>query len=76
MARRSWIPAEVRALGVITDVATASSVLGIGRSTGYELIRRGEFPVPVLRTGRHIVVPVAPLLSLLGIPADPQDQET
>ena len=28
------------------DVEPACRFLGIGRSLGYELIRRGEFPVP------------------------------
>jgi hypothetical protein len=41
-------------------------LLGLGRSLGYELIRRGEFPVPVLRLGRKLRVPTAPLLDLLA----------
>lgn len=67
MARRSWTADEVRRLGVHTDVPTAASVLGIGRSAGYDLVRRNEFPVPVLRLGHRIVVPVHPILELLGI---------
>jgi excisionase family DNA binding protein len=41
--------------------------LGIGRTLAYELIRRGEFPVPVIRLGRRIVVPRAALDALLGL---------
>lgn len=65
MTRRAWSEEDVRALGVQTDVPTAASILGIGRNTAYELIRRGEFPAPVIKLGRHLIVPVAPLLQLL-----------
>lgn len=43
----------------------AFAELGIDRSTGYRSIREGTFPVPVLRIGRLIRVPVAPLRRLL-----------
>lgn len=49
MLKRAWTVAEVRQLGVATDVETAGSVLGIGRTTAYALARSGDFPVPVLR---------------------------
>ncbi len=61
-----WTEERVRALGLHTDVATAASILGIGRSTAYELIRRGEFPVPVRRVGTRLRVPVAPLVALFA----------
>ena len=48
-SRGRWSAGEIRALGTTTDVATAASVLGIGRSLAYELLRRDEFPVPVIR---------------------------
>jgi hypothetical protein len=35
--------AELLALPVTVDVGTAARALGLGRSTGYELARRGEF---------------------------------
>ena len=51
-----WTPGAVRQLGMTTDVATASAILGIGRSRAYELAERGESPVNVLRVGwRHLV---------------------
>jgi predicted site-specific integrase-resolvase len=62
-----WSVEQVRALGVRTDLVTAARVLGIGRTTAHDLARRGEFPVPVLRCGSRYVVPVAPLLDVLGI---------
>jgi hypothetical protein len=57
-----WTEERVRALGLHTDVTTAASILGIGRSTAYDLIRRDKFPVKVLRVGSRIRVPVARLL--------------
>jgi hypothetical protein len=60
-ASAPWTEDRVRALGLHTDVATAASILGIGRSTAYDLIRRDNFPVPVVRVGSRIRVPVAPL---------------
>jgi hypothetical protein len=67
-----WTPAEVIALGVRTDVPTAGEILaGLCRDEAYRSVKRGDFPVPVLKVGRHLVVPVAPILELLGIkPAD------
>lgn len=67
MTARTWSVEEVRSLGVRTDLVTAASVLGIGRTTAHELARADDFPVPVLRLGRRYVVPVAPLLRLLGV---------
>ena len=46
---------------------TAGRLLGMGRSLCYELVARGEFPVPVYRVGRLIRVPTAPLLAFLGL---------
>ena len=62
-----WSPDNVIALGVRTNLDTANAILGLGRSTGYELARRGQYPVPVLRVGRRFIVPVAGLLDALGI---------
>jgi hypothetical protein len=42
-------------------------VLRIGRTKAYHLARAGEFPVPVLRTGRRYLVAVAHLLGALGM---------
>jgi predicted DNA-binding transcriptional regulator AlpA len=47
--------------------AEAFALLGYSPPVGYEQIRLGNFPVPVLRLGRSIRVPTAPLLRLLGL---------
>jgi hypothetical protein len=59
--------AELLALPVMVNIDTASRALGLGRSTGYELARRDEFPCWVLRVGSSYRVPTAELLRLLGI---------
>lgn len=64
--RRTWTPEQVRALGMTTDLETAASVLGIGRTLAYDLARTGDFPVRLLRLGRRVLVPVASLLEYLG----------
>ena len=48
------------------DVTTAGQLLGIGRSLAYDLVRRNEWPTPVLHIGKLIKIPTAPLLALLG----------
>jgi predicted DNA-binding transcriptional regulator AlpA len=63
--------AELLALPVMVNIDTASRALGLGRSTGYELARRDEFPCRVLRVGSSYRVPTAELLRLLGI--DPSE---
>lgn len=66
-----WTADQVWSLGLRTDLPTAASVLGIGRTKAYDLARRGEFPVPVLRVGGTYVVPTAPLLRLFGVDDHP-----
>lgn len=56
---------ELAALPPVLDVPTAAKVLGIGRSLAYDLVRRGDWPTPVLRVGKLIKIPSAPLLALL-----------
>lgn len=38
------------------SLAEAAVVLGIHRSTAWDLYKRGEFPVPVLQIGRRLRV--------------------
>lgn len=47
------------------DLLTAAALLGIGRTCAYGLVSRGEWPTPVIRAGRCIRIPTAPLVSLL-----------
>jgi len=76
-ARRVWTPDDVIALGVRTDVPTAGEILaGLCKDEAYRMHKRGEFPVPVVKVGRRYVVPVAPILRLLGIgPPDMDEAE-
>jgi hypothetical protein len=48
-----------------TDIETAASILGFGRTKAYELAKRGQFPVPTLRIGRRYLVPIPAILHLL-----------
>lgn len=67
-ADRTPITAEtIRQLGPTTDVATAGAAFGLSRTQSYVAIQRGQFPVEVIRIGRRVVVPVAPILELLGL---------
>jgi predicted DNA-binding transcriptional regulator AlpA len=58
---------QMRSLPPVVDVLTAAAVLGIGRTAAYELIRIGQWPTPILRLGKLIRVPSAPLLDLVGV---------
>jgi hypothetical protein len=64
---RDWTVEEVANLPVVVDLVTAGSVLGMGRTTAYEAVRRAEFPVPVMRIGSRYRVVTAHLLDLLGV---------
>ncbi len=56
-------PGLGRATATLTEVA---ALLGVGRSTAYELAQAGKLPVPVIRLGRRLVVPRAALDRLLA----------
>jgi excisionase family DNA binding protein len=62
-------PGPDRATATLGEVA---SLLGIGRSTAYELAQRDALPVPVIRLGRRLVVPRAALDRLLAGKAERQ----
>ena len=46
------------------SVDEAARLLGLGRSSMYELVNRGE--LPVVRVGRRILIPTASLAAFLG----------
>lgn len=50
------------------SVEDAAELLGIGRTLAYRLATRDELPTPVVRIGRTLRIPAAPLLALLGLP--------
>jgi excisionase family DNA binding protein len=47
-------------------IEEVAAVLGIGRTLAYDLARRDELPVPVLRLGRRLVVSRVALERTLG----------
>ena len=62
-----WTVEAVRRLGLTTDIETAGSILGIGRTKAYALARTGNFPVKVLRNGRKYLVAVPAILHALDV---------
>jgi excisionase family DNA binding protein len=50
----------------ILTVPQAAELLGIGRTLAYELVRTDAWPTPIIRAGRLIKIPSAPLLQLLA----------
>jgi predicted DNA-binding transcriptional regulator AlpA len=58
---------KAQKLPPVVDVPTAASILGIGRTAAYELIRLGRWPTPVLRLGKLIRIPSGPLLDLVKV---------
>jgi hypothetical protein len=72
----TWTPEAVRALGVRTTVPIAGKILaGLSETQSYEMAKRGGFPVPVVKVGRRLVVPTAPILRLLGLDSPDHDAE-
>ena len=55
---------DLTALPPLVDVPTAASVLGIGRTLAYDLVKTGQWPTTVVRMGKLIRIPSAALLRL------------
>ncbi|MFV2102814.1 hypothetical protein [Micromonospora sp. LOL_024] len=75
--RRAMTLNELVDLPVSFDLMPACRAHGIGRTLGYELAKRGEFPCRVLKIGNAYRVTRADLLRSLGLdpmtakPAEP-----
>jgi hypothetical protein len=70
-SRRKWTADQVRALGVRMDgVIACEIVYGVGRTTAYALLGRGEVDFPVLRRGKSWIVPTSAVLALLRVDDD------
>ncbi len=67
---RAGASAGGRGLGSTVSVEEAAELLGIGRTLAYRLAAAGELPVPVVRIGRKLRIPAAPLRALLGLGSD------
>jgi hypothetical protein len=66
--KTTWTAEQVLALGVKTDLPTAGSILGdLCKDEAYRSYKRGDFPVPVIKVGRKLFVPTAPIVALLGL---------
>jgi excisionase family DNA binding protein len=52
-------------LPLFLEVEEAAKFIGIGRSTAYDAVRRGE--IPVVRFGRRLRVPRGALLALAQV---------
>jgi predicted DNA-binding transcriptional regulator AlpA len=63
----AWTPERIRALGTVTTVPTAAAIFGLSRSVAYDLIKSGQFPVPVLHFGQRYRIPVAAILAALHL---------
>lgn len=59
--------AELRELPASIDMETLFRALALGRSKGYELLRKDEMPVEILRFGRAYRARTADVLALLGV---------
>jgi hypothetical protein len=68
-AAQVWTEQRIRALGTITDIPTAGRIFGLGRARAYELAKHGDFPVPIIAVGARFKVPVAGILTALGLSA-------
>ncbi|UTO68048.1 hypothetical protein LIV37_23630 [Streptomyces rapamycinicus NRRL 5491] len=58
---------ELLALPVAFGLDTSNRALQLGRTKGFDLAKRGEYPVRVLRVGRTYRVTRADLLRTLGV---------
>lgn len=56
------------------SITEAAALLGIGRNQAYQAAARGE--LPVLRLGRRLLVPTAPLRRMLGLVVGEAGAET
>jgi predicted DNA-binding transcriptional regulator AlpA len=52
-------------LPAVLDLEHAAHLLGIGRTLAYELVRTDQWPTPVIRLGRLIKIPTAPLIDFM-----------
>ena len=57
---------SLRTLPPVLTLEEAARLLGIGRSSAYNLAKHGAFPAPVLRIGKLYRIPTAGLLHVLG----------
>jgi predicted DNA-binding transcriptional regulator AlpA len=64
MAQTSNTPQRLESRTV--PIRAAFRELGVGKTSGYDAVRNGTFPLPVIRLGRRLVVARAELDRILG----------
>ncbi|GAA2407332.1 hypothetical protein GCM10010420_39270 [Streptomyces glaucosporus] len=69
-ARRGLTREELLKLPASAPLEIGNKAFGIGRTTGYALVKRGEYPCKVLRLGNAYRVITADLLRVLGVEPD------
>jgi hypothetical protein len=62
-----WTRAALLGLGVKTDLRTAGSIFGLSPTQSYVAAKAGTLPFGFLKIGSRYVVPVQPLIDLLGL---------
>lgn len=64
---------ELLGLPASVPLETGNRAFGIGRTTGYDLAKRGEYPCKVLRLGNAYRVITSDLLRVLDVqPSEPE----
>lgn len=63
-------PAILARAGTTMSVPEAAACMGVTESTAYNLVKAGEFPLPVLRLGRQMRVATAEVRRALGLPIE------
>jgi Helix-turn-helix domain len=58
---------QFQGLGLTCDLATAAKILGIGRTTLFDMLRQGTFPLEVIRLNRVRRIRTADLFTYLNI---------
>ncbi len=58
---------ELLSLPVTVPLMVGAKALGIGRTTAYDMAKRGEFPVRVLRVGNRYRITKADLTGYLRV---------
>ncbi len=64
-ARLHAHPEELYNLPTSVNLITACRLLGLGRDTGYRLVKEGHFPIPVQQWGARTAVLRADLINAL-----------
>ena len=59
-------PSTDGAQSAMLTVCQAAQILGVGRTLAYALIRADAWPTPIVRVGRLIKIPAAPLEQLVS----------